>query len=440
METDEQTRKTLRYSFADGIFASGMIGFTQEYFTPFLLFLGGTLREVALLSSIPNIVASLIQLKTYDFIRLIGSRKGTITLFVLLQALTVFAMAFMPLSGIAGPSTFIAAAVLFTTFGAISTPAWGSLMANLVPEKKRGNYFGWRNSIMGSIIVGTSLCAGLLLYTMKQESIAWGFTAMFGSAFMFRLLSWFFLNKMHDPDTGTPVLRVKISLKSFIKKLKGNNFARFVLAVSLLNFSVNLCSPYFAVLLLNELHFNYILYSGIMMSAPLSMYLFMRRWGNLADSIGNVRILKLTGPGIALIPLLWVVSRNPVYLVITQVFSGFLWAGYNLSASNFIFDAVEKEKRVRYISYFNVLNGLLLSTGAIIGGLIVNLLPPLQGYKILSLFVISSLLRLACAITIPLKLREVRRVENISSNHMFFSLIGIRPLIGIQRKTIRYLR
>jgi len=127
-----------------------------------------------------------------------------------------------------------------------------------------------------------------------------------------------------------------------------------------------------------------------------------------------------------------------LYLIAAQVFSGFVWAGFNLCTANFIYDAVSPEKRTRCIAYFNVLNGTALCLGAIIGSLSLSLLPPLFGYKILALFALSSLLRIAIGLFFSRSLKEVRPVEKIKSDELFFSMIGLKPILGVERKTIRY--
>lgn len=432
-------KSSLRFSFLDGLFASGMTGFTQDYFTPFLLFLGGGAREVGLLTSLPNVVASLVQLKTADLVTLLGSRKRTITHSVLLQALMILLVAALVHTGAPSIGPFIALVVLFTSFGAVSTPAWGSLMADLVPEHRRGAYFGWRNSVLGVVIVATSLLAGLLLHYTGKGRLAMAFTALFAAAFLVRIISWYFLTRMHDPGF-TLSQAPRVTARGFLAKLRGSNFARFTLFVSLMSFSVNIAAPYFAVLMIRDMRFGYLRYAAITITATLVMYLLMGRWGKLADSVGNVRVLRFTAPIIALVPLLWVVYRHPLYLAATQVVSGFAWAGFNLCASNFIYDAVAPEKRVRYIAYFNVINGVSLSAGALLGGFLAPLLPPLFGFSILTLFVVSSAIRIPVSLLLPAGLREVRTVRSIGSDRLFFGMIGVGPLLGVDRKTIRYLR
>ncbi len=419
----------------DGIFASGMIGLTQEYFTPLLLFLGGTVREVGVLVSLPNLIASFAQMKTIDFIRTFRSRRRVITTFVLIQALSLLTIAATGALGMLTTEMLILLAVLFTASGAIALPAWGSLMSDLIPVRRRGAYFGWRNSVLGVIIVCASLAAGMLLHGMPVERLGAGFVAVFALAFVFRLLSWAYLRRMYDPPVRhSPAKRV--ALKSFIRKLRSSDFARFVIFVSLLNFSVNIAAPFFTVLMLRDLGFNYFEFSVVLVTATLVMYLMMRRWGRLADSIGNVRVVQFTAPIISIIPLLWLISRHPAFLIGVQLVSGFAWAGFNLCASNFIYDAVAPDRRVRYISYFNVLNGVMLSAGALLGGFLATQVPPIMGYRILTILVISSVMRIIVTALFSFRLREVRSVVSIKSDDLFFSMIGIRPFLGVERRTI----
>lgn len=429
----KQVNKSLKFSFLDGIFASGMTGFTQEYFTPFLLLLGGTVRHVGALSAFPNLFASLVQLKSPDLTEKARSRKKIINIFVFLQVLMLLPMIIIALLSRSNPAIFIAVVVLFTSFGAFATPAWGSLMSDLVAEDKRGQYFGWRNRVLGFVTVASSLIAGFILHQMKKINIFYGFVIVFSFAFIFRIISWYFLKRMYEPPLEHKRENY-FTFINFLARVRESNFAKFVLFVSMMNFSVNLASPFFAVLMLRDLNFSYLLYTLITITATLTVYLMISRWGKHADRIGNIKIIKVTSPLIGIIPLLWIVNRHPIFLFFAQVISGFVWAGFNLCTSNFIYDAVTPEKRTRCISYFNVLNGLSLCFGALLGGFLLQKLPPLFGYNILSLFLLSSILRLFVSSFMTTKLKEVRQVEEIRSSQLFFSVMGIKPFLGIERK------
>ncbi len=433
-----QVNQSLRYSYYNGIFASCMTGLTQEYLTPFLLLLNAAPKHVGFLNAFPNLFASLVQLKSAEVTEKLQSRRKMVCFFVLLQALTLLLMSFMAFTGLKSPAIFITVVILFSLFAAIHTPAWSSLMVDLVPEDKRGEYFGWRNRNLGFVVVGATLATGFILQKMQMINVFYGFVIVFGLAFLCRITSWYFITKMYEPPL-TFAKEHYFSFFQFLARSKKSNFAKFVLFISMMSFSVNLAAPFFPVLMLQDLHFSYILYTVTNIFTTLALHLTMNRWGRHADRMGNLKIIRLTAPLIGIIPLFWIINRQPIYLFFVQVFSGFLWSGFNLCSSNYIYDAVTAGKRTRCVAYFNVLNGMALSAGAVLGGYLVTKLPALFGYKILTLFLISAILRIVVALIMPRKLKEVRAaVEKVSSNQLFFSMIGIKPVLGIERKTIRF--
>jgi MFS family permease len=434
---DEKIDRSLRFSFFDGFFVSGMMGFTQDFFAPFLLLLGGTIKEIGILNAVPNLVASLIQMKSPDLVEKIKSRKMIITNFVFLQALVLLPIIFVALSGGINPMLFISIVVLFLSLGNLTIPAWGSLMSDLVPEDKRGEYFGWRNQVLGFITIILTFAAGFILQLTKPINIFYGFAAIFSLAFIFRIFSWLSLVQVHEP----PLVynrEDRFNIIDFILRIKESNFAKFVLFVAMMSFSVNLAAPFFVVLMLKDLHFGYLTFTVINITGTLAIYLMMGRWGRLSDRIGNLKIIKFVSPLMGIVPLLWIANNSPLFLFFAQVISGFVWAGFNICVSNFVYDSVTPAKRTRCIAYFNVFNGVALCLGALMGGFLVDKLPPLGGYKILSLFLVSAVLRIIVGIIMPMQLKEVRPVEKINSKDMFYNVIGIKPLLGIAKKAIGY--
>ena len=72
-----------------------------------------------------------------------------------------------------------------------------------------------------------------------------------------------------------------------------------------------------------------------------------------------------------------------------------------------------------------------LFLGASGGGLLAASLPPLQGSPILTFFTISSLCRLAMYFALFRSFQEVRPSKEVSFSELFFSVTGVRPLIGL---------
>lgn len=434
---DPRVRKSLRRSIYDGMFASMMGGFTQEYFSPYLISIGASARQIGLLSAVPNLVASLIQIRAPELSERLGSRKRVLSLFVALQAAMLIMLSAMSFANNGNILAFIGCVTLFTSFGAFATPAWGSMMSDLVPADRRGEYFGSRTMLLGFITILATFVAGMVIQAGRHVSPVGGFGVIFGAASLFRMISWHFLRQMHEP----PFSVAKTGDFTFFKFISGfrhDAFGRFVAAVSLMNFSVNVAGPFFALLMLRHLKFNYVTYTSIIITASISAFFTIRRWGIHADRVGNIKVIKATSRLITLLPLLWIASGHPAYLIIIQVLAGLLWSGFNLSASNFIYDAVPTEHRTRSIAYFNAINGTAIFCGSLTGSVLVELLPPLAGTSIYSVFLVSTGLRTLVLLFLVSSLTEVRSVAKVRSLDLFYSIVGIRPLLGVERKTLRY--
>lgn len=429
-------KKSLDTSLYKGIFGVMTTGFTQEFFTPFILFLGAGARHVGILNGAMNLFSSLIQLFSAEIVERFKSRKKMVSVFIIVQLVALSVIVALGVTGRMNYWAFIVLAVLFVAAGTVFQPAWASFLCDLVGESKRGEYFGWRSRNLGLLGVAGMIAGGLILHHMEQKNLLYGFCLLFGMGLFARSLSLLFLQRMQEPPL--PYNKEDVfSFLQFFLRLKKSNFAKFVLFVSAMNFSVNLAAPYFAVFMLKDLSFNYLIYAMITIAAPLTLYLTVRRWGQHADKVGSLKVLQLTSKCFPLIPLLWVVGQAPWYLAMVEMFSGFLWAGFNLCAANFIYDAASPQKRTRCIAYFNVVNGFALACGALLGGFMVRHLPPLFGYRILMLFFISAILRLVVSWTMPRMLKEVRHVEHIKSLDLFFSMIRLRSIPGIDRNSLR---
>lgn len=429
----DKIKKSLKISFREGIFASVMLGLTEHYLAPLAIALRAPVQAIGALSAFSHLVAALFQLFSTSWAYRFKSRKLFIVLGALIQAILLLPIAFLPyLHWRHDVTLLILLATLFATSGTAIGPVWGSLMTDHVAPQERGRYFGWRNQRLGLVNVASHLAAGSILYLMAPHHPVVGFTLVFTIACLARLISVYLLTLMEDLPLHAP-RESHFTFWMFIRRFRESNFVHFVLFVSCMTFSVNIAGPFFAVFMLRDLGFNYLLYTTISLSAVLTTLFSMKLWGEHADHVGNVRVLRLTSLFVPFIPIMWLFSSHPVYLIVIQVLSGFMWGGFNLAASNFIYDAVTPAKRIRCIAYFNVLNGTALSFGAILGGFLASRVPALWGYPIRMIFLISGMARILVLLFLRPTFQEVRKVRHVSSLDLFFSMMGIRPLIGVSQ-------
>jgi MFS family permease len=244
---------------------------------------------------------------------------------------------------------------------------------------------------------------------------------------------------MHDPSAQPREVSVGKD-RDWWTRLKQSNFARFSIFFALMQFSVSIASPFFTVFMLRDLGYSYIQFMANTGMAIFAQFLTLNQWGRISDVFGNRRILSATGLVIPLMPLLWVFSHNFWYLLFAQAISGFAWAGFTLSASNFLYDLIAREKRVTYLATHNVLASVGIFAGAITGGYLGAVLPvsiSLGGSTLtwlsplIGVFVVSAIARATIVALLVPKLREVRNVRPISFSDLIFRVTRVNALAGM---------
>ncbi|MBU0672668.1 MAG: MFS transporter, partial [Candidatus Margulisbacteria bacterium] len=331
--------QSLRYSFWDGVFASIQMGIIDQFITPLALFLGASGIWIGVLNFVRNSFVAIMQINSAAITSRIGSRKKFITLSVLTAALLWLPTYLVPfLFGSWKVPIFIIMFTLTSSINMLATPAWASLISEYIPPNRRGQYFGWRGTVLGLVYSLSVLLAGLVLYFFHNISLFWGFFILMAAAAISRFISWTFLTRLYEPD-WKPQKTDQFTFFQFVKRLPVSNFARFAVLVSLFYVFVALVSPFFAVYLLRDLKFDYLSFTLIMGAAAFATMVLQNYWGVFADKYGNRKIFLLNALFISIIPLLWIFSTDKPYLILIQLIAGIGWAGFNLASANFIYDA-----------------------------------------------------------------------------------------------------
>jgi MFS family permease len=430
----KEVQRSLNVSWKEGIPAAVMISIVDYYLVPLGLFLGATTQQIGFLVALPHLLGSVSQLFAVKAVRLAGSRLRFLVWSAALQAASLFPVAFLVLTASQWRiEILILLMVGFRVVGNFIGAAWGSLMSDYLPVEMRGHYLGWRSQVVGVAGLLSLGLAGVVLFLMKKVWPGLGFFVIFLAASLARAVSTFLMARMINlPLQATP--ESEFTFLMFLRRFKESNFVKYVLYVSSITFATHVASPYFSVYMLRDLEMSYLGYMAVHFASVITGLIAFPIWGKHADLVGNARILKVTSLLVPTIPLLWTFSKNLGYIVGVELFAGFVWGGFNLCATNFIYDAVSPEKRVRCLGYFNLINGVAIFTGASLGGFLAERLPPVFGFSMLTLFLLSGLLRLLAHFFLSRRFREVREeAQKVSSSQLFFSVIGVRPLEGLNR-------
>lgn len=426
--------KTKKYSIKDGSAWSVMYGFGEQYVVPFALRIGATTSQIGILNSVPAFIGALFQLLGAKLTDKYQNRKKIVSFFVFLQALLMLPLFALPFL----TKDMIVMTVLFTLyqiFANIVGPAWSSWISDVVTEKERAMYFSKRNKYVIITMLFSVMIAGSILHYFENINIWIGFGILFTISFLGRLVSWYYLTKQIEPRyVYNP--ENNFSFKEFLREMPKTNFGNFVIFRSLMAFAAMIAGPFFTVYLLKDLGFNYLQYT-LLVLIPMGFKAWtMTYWGRYSRRFGTRNILIISGLWIATIPIWWFIigyfyqGMNAFYLLIPiEAMNGFAWAGFELTTFNYILETVSPEKRARGFAYFNMIFGIAILAGGLLGALLADSIPGFLSLStLLIVFIISAVARLIVILFFAQRIKEVKVSRRINENKLFFELIIAKPI------------
>ncbi len=425
-ELKHQSRK---HSIKEGIFASIKGAFGDYYVSPFAIAINASNSLVALFGAITGLLGPISQLFGSKLIEKYSRKKITLK-FIFLEALAWLPFIIIALLFYRGiwiealPFLLLFSFALYSVMSNIVKPAWFSWAGDIVNAKQRGRWFAKRHLIMGFVLVIVTILASIFLdYFTKQGWIMAGFMILFGLAFLARITCWKITKKQYEPK-----IKLKkgyyFSFFEFIINAPKNNFGKFTIFRSFIAFAASISSPLLAVYLLRNLGFNYTLYMGITLAGTFFSLIIMDLWGKFADKYGNYKAIVISCIIIPLIPILWILAPSPTYLIfVPALLGGVAWAGFNLSASNFIYDNVSQQKRGLVVSYYNLLIGIGIFLGAGLGAFLIKFLKTSFIEPIILIFILGSVIRIFVILIGLPRIKEVRRTAKFSASRAFKNII-----------------
>jgi MFS family permease len=427
-----RTVRSLKFSTLEGAFGNADASIRNSYTTPFALFLGASSAEIGIMASVQSVASTLAQIPAARMSSWLGSRKRVWFASNVLQKAFWIPIIFLPFLA-AGDKVVLLIMLLGVAsfFTAIRTPAWSSLMSDIVPRKSWGKFFGWRNTMM-------SVASLLATLAAAQVLIAFGFPTLLGLAFLLGAVSILLFTRIHEPHYRgeyhyTHSLRP--SLASWRHSIRMHrNFAVFTSFMTAVNFAVYIAAPFISVYMLVDLGVDYGQYAVLVVIESLATLLAQPYWGRMSDRIGDRRVLVVTGVLICFVPFYWLFVRNPFQIVFANIASGFAWAGFNIAAFNFLLSSSPQHKRAEYTANNSFFTGIGVMGGALTGSAAAS---AFHGSSLLffgglqMVFMLSFLARLSCLLFLPF-LRETRVKETAEPMaEIFWRSVAVWPARGI---------
>lgn len=415
---------SLNASIKDGVAWSFMHGFGERYVGPLVIKGGSGLFELALLSILPSLAGSVVQCLSAGATDRIRRRKQMLVWGATVQAFTwapACLAIFLPSKP--GYWLILVSFVLYLAVQNFTVPPWASVMGDLVPADRRGRYFGLRNVLTGTAMIVAFFLGGAWLQTCRENpeigglglsGESFGFFVLFALAGVARLISVYYLTVMIDPPYE-PEAPGRFTVFPLFRGVLSGDFGWFTVYATCVYFGVGVAGAYFGWYVLRVLDYSTFEFAVLFTAPLITLYATQPLWGRMADRIGNHRVIAIGGFGIAAIPALWLVSTDFAYLVAVQIYDGVVWAAFEISTWNYLFDAVPPAGRARWLAYktlFVSVGGALgVLAGAAVGTCFAYPLSTPLGeieHPFAAMLVLSAVLRLLPNLVLLRSFREMR--------------------------------
>jgi hypothetical protein len=387
-------RRDLRAITAEGAAANVMVGIGENYLPAFVLALCSSQLACGLVATVPLVGGALLQLVSpYAVYRLRSYRTWVVA------CAAVQAAVFLPLTGAALTGTmpvgavFLLAALYFGT-GLAAGPAWNAWVGPLVPRRLWARFFSRRTRLSQlGLLIGFAL-GGFLLEAASRRSLGTvtvPFTLLFLIAAGSRITSARLLASHHEPrpPAAEPAAR---GLRSMVRSLRVDADRQVLVYLLVAQAAVYISGPYFNPYMLGQLRLDYLGYMVLTCAAMAAKVVFLPALGRLAERWGASRLLWAGGLAVAPTPVLWLVSDRLAYLFALQVYSGMVWAAFELATLLLFFETIPTEKRMGVLTIFNLANAAAIACGSFLGaGILAAMGTNRQAYEVL--FVVSALAR-----------------------------------------------
>jgi MFS family permease len=429
----------LRHSVRDGMAYSVQVGAGETYFSAFALYLRASAPQVALISTLPPLLASSAQI----FSAWAGKHFGRRQLVVwgcALQALLWLPIVLVP---VLIPSHAVAALLvllaLYYSANNLAAPQWTSIMRDLVSERRRGRYFGHRTRLTTIATFVSLVACGVLLHELDTTGRTYfGFALIFVIAFVARTISVYHLTFLHEPAVHGPVPDMHI--EQWWRSLKSTGALGFSTYVALMNAAVGLSSPFFTVYMLRDLQLSYLEFTVLSGTSVFVQFLMLGTWGRIADVYGNRLVLIVTSISLPIVPAVWILSDDFWALIAFQALSGLSWSGFTLATGNLLYEVVPRTRRAAYVAFHNVGTAAGVFAGAMLGAALEQVLPPgtvlldepRTHSNLLYIFVISGALRGLIALFLRGRVRELRKPrKEITPHALVLRITGFNAMLGV---------
>jgi MFS family permease len=368
------TLERMRWFWLDSLYANISVAFVATYLPLLLLAYGASNAQVGQLIAVANLCGALALFPGARAIPLFGRRKLVVLLFGGgLARILLIPLACLPFL-IHQPIQAILAVIVLN--GLISfannfcTPAWTSLLADIVPAEVRGRFFAHRGQAINLVTLTVVPFSGWLIKTTNSLTGQPfpGYQLVLALAFLAGAAATWCYARIDEPAPAAQTVAAP-PLRAILTALRRSPiFLGFLAATLIFQLGFQISLPFFNVYLAGPLGASTTMVGIVNAAMPFAALLSQRWLGRLIDRRGNVWVQALCVLPIPLFPLMWIFVTEPWQVILINLPAGIFWTGFNLTAFNLLLELAPAEARADATALYQFMVIGAAVVGPLLGG------------------------------------------------------------------------
>jgi len=391
----------------EGLFQSLAQGLADSYLSVLAVWLGASAPTLGIVAALPTTVTAVSQAAARRLNAGVRSARRFIAVSWSIQsaALALVGASVLVPRPLRIVSICVLATAAFAAAG-VSIPRWTRLVFHSVPKTARGRFFGLRATLQQVGVLVAIAGGGLLLAACRRSGFeAAGFVWLFVAAGTLRLGGVAFRFKQLDPPPHAP----EPARPRRLPRLGSAKIRRLAFYLWGLRFGTSVATPCFVPYMLRELEWSYFQVSVILATPALVKALTVRGWGRVADRVGPGPLLRASGWFVVPSAALWMLSTDPWWIALAQVYGGLAWGAQELAQASALVETTRGRESV--IGLYNFVEGATIVVGSLVGGCLIWVLDSATsiGSGYLAVMGASTVLRAVPAATLLWRVRDIGR-------------------------------
>lgn len=266
----------------------------------------------------------------------------------------------------------------------IVNPIYTDWLAEMVPANSRGAYFGNRNAVMSAVGSSVGLLGGVIVDVLRRHGyVNYGYSVIFGIALLCVFTSWFFFCQMQDIPRPNPVKQsIGEGIRGFAVPFTDREFRKVLLFLVVFIWGQAMAGNLWSAFAFESLKFSQTEMQCCSLTYAVGYIVFSKPFGYLADKYGNKPILAVSGFGMLLSPVAWLLSRptvgpdplpfNLILLISCHFLMGANFSGVAICQGNLLLSTAKQSSRATYIGAGLATQSFIAGLAPVVGSILLN--------------------------------------------------------------------